>query len=95
MNVDCSTAPCFAGVSDEAMRRLNATAHHHQFQAGAAIFAEGARCAGLHIVVDGLVRLYRISPEGRMHTLSLLRPRRPLTRWRQWMGGPILTMQSP
>ncbi|KXK52597.1 MAG: putative Crp family transcriptional regulator [Chloroflexi bacterium OLB13] len=69
-----SSVPAFAGLDDVSLRRIGAAGHPHAFQAGAEIFCEGTACAGLHIVTEGLVRIYRISPEGRMHTLSLLRP---------------------
>ena len=66
--------PHFAGIGEKGLRRIREAAHKHDYQAGATIFGEGERCAGFHIVLDGLVRIYRISPEGRLHTLSLLRP---------------------
>jgi CRP-like cAMP-binding protein len=65
---------CFAGVQPHVLKRLDETAHTHTYQAGSTIFNEGERCAGFHVVVEGLVRIYRISSEGRLHTLSLLRP---------------------
>lgn len=74
MHIEWNAVPCFTGVGQNVLKRLDQVAHSHSYQAGATIFNEGARCAGFHIVVDGLVRIYRISPEGRLHTLSLLRP---------------------
>jgi CRP/FNR family transcriptional regulator len=74
MQVKWSKIPCFAGVGTDVLQRLDEAAHSHDYQAGATIFTEGAPCAGFHIVTGGLVRIYRISPEGRLHTLSLLRP---------------------
>jgi CRP/FNR family transcriptional regulator len=55
------------------LTRVEAAAHTHCYQAGAEIFNEDADCAGFHIMVDGLVRIYRVNAEGRLHTLSLLR----------------------
>ncbi len=74
MSIDWCSVPCFAGVAPAVLRRLDEAAHKHTYQAGATIFAEGEPCAGFHVVTEGMVRIYRISPEGRMHTLSLLRP---------------------
>ena len=51
------------------------------------IFYEGEACAGFHIVAKGLVRIYRISPEGRLHTLSLLRPTSPFNEVAAVDGG--------
>lgn len=74
MNVNWQTVPCFAGIDDSILNRLDHVAHNHVYQAGAVIFREGERCAGFHMVVEGMVRIYRIGPEGRLHTLSLLKP---------------------
>jgi CRP-like cAMP-binding protein len=74
MTIDWCSVPCFAGVAPAVLHRQNEAAHKHVYQAGAMIFAEGQACAGFHVVKEGMVRIYRISPEGRMHTLSLLRP---------------------
>lgn len=71
---DWTSVPCFRGLDERALSKIADAGHVHTFQAGAGIFAEGAGCAGLHVLTEGLVRIYRISPEGRMHTLSLLRP---------------------
>lgn len=71
--LDWHTIPYFAGVDAAGLGRLEAAAHRRIFAAGENIFAEGARCAGFHIIADGLVRLYRVNSEGRLHTLSLLR----------------------
>jgi CRP/FNR family transcriptional regulator len=71
--LDWHAIPYFAGVDQAGLARLEAAAHRHQFAAGENIFVEGARCAGFHLIADGLVRLYRVNPEGRLHTLSLLR----------------------
>lgn len=74
MEIDWTQIPYFASLSPEAIDRIQRQAHQHEYQAGAMIFYEGETCAGFHIVVKGLVRIYRVSAEGRMHTLSLLRP---------------------
>ncbi|GAB4511976.1 MAG: Crp/Fnr family transcriptional regulator [Anaerolineae bacterium] len=65
--------PYFSGVDACSLRQIEQLAHHRSYQAGATIFSEGDTCAGFYVVLDGLVRIFRISPEGRMHTLSLLR----------------------
>lgn len=74
MDIDWSAIPYFARISPDGLARIEQAAHEHSFQAGSTIFSEGTECAGFHMVTDGLVRIYRISPEGRLHTLSLLRP---------------------
>lgn len=65
--------PFFIGLEPPALERIQHAARRHSYQAGAVIFNEGEDCAGFHIILDGLVRIYRTNPEGRLHTLSLLR----------------------
>lgn len=74
MRIDWKNIPYFRGIDASGIARIEAAAHRHEYQAGATIFAEGDECAGLHIIADGMIRIFRISPEGRLHTLSLLRP---------------------
>jgi CRP-like cAMP-binding protein len=74
MHIEWQSLPYFAGIDSAGMNRIEQNAHFRTYQAGATIFVEGEECAGFQIVVDGLVRIYRVSAEGRLHTLSLLRP---------------------
>lgn len=66
--------PYFAGIDADGLDRIRKHSHNRAYQAGATIFAEGERCAGFYIVIEGLIRIYRVNAEGRLHTLSLLRP---------------------
>jgi CRP-like cAMP-binding protein len=68
------TIPYFTKLDRCAVQQLQDAAHCRQYQAGATIFTEGEACAGFHIVTEGMVRIYRVNSEGRLHTLSLLRP---------------------
>ena len=72
--VEWHNIPFFAGMDAASLARVEAAAHRHCYQAGAVIFNEDDDCTGFHIIVDGLVRIYRVNSEGRLHTLSLLRP---------------------
>jgi CRP/FNR family transcriptional regulator len=74
MKIDWKAIPYFADITRPDVVRVEEAAHHHTYQAGATIFSEGEACAGFQVVVDGLVRIFRMNPEGRLHTLSLLRP---------------------
>ncbi len=74
MNIDWKQIPYFANLTVWDLQRVEAAARHHAYQAGATIFGEGEGCAGFYILLDGLVRIYRMNAEGRLHTLSLLRP---------------------
>jgi CRP/FNR family transcriptional regulator len=72
MTVDWDRIPYFTDLAPAALERIEQAAHRRLFPAGSVIFAEGDDCAGFHIVSEGMVRIYRVNPEGRLHTLSLL-----------------------
>jgi CRP-like cAMP-binding protein len=74
MGIDLGRIPYFAGIGSSGLARIERAAHLRVYQAGADIFSEDGDCAGFHVVLDGMVRIYRVSSEGRLHTLSLLRP---------------------
>jgi CRP/FNR family transcriptional regulator, dissimilatory nitrate respiration regulator len=74
MECDWADIPYFAGIDQRGLMRIDHSAHRHLYQAGSTIFIEGGECAGFHVVLEGLVRIYRVNSEGRLHTLSLLRP---------------------
>lgn len=71
---DWQRIPYFTALAPATLEQIRQQAHRHRYQAGATIFSEGEACAGFFVVVSGLVRIYRMSAEGRLHTLSLLRP---------------------
>ena len=74
MEMDWARISYFTNLSSVAIQRIQGQARRRAYQAGAMIFREDEACAGFNIVAKGLVRIYRISAEGRLHTLSLLRP---------------------
>jgi CRP-like cAMP-binding protein len=74
MPIDWAHIPYFAGMDGRGHRKLDHCAHIKHYPAGALIFGEDEACSGLHILFEGMVRVYRVNHEGRLHTLSLLRP---------------------
>lgn len=57
------------------MEILNQVADHMQlreYERGEALFWEGDKCAGLHIIEKGFVKLYRLSPQGRQYIVRVL-----------------------
>jgi len=74
MRFDWSQVTYFQGIDACDTGKIDHAARFHTYQPGATIFSEGDSCAGFHVVVEGLVRIFRVNAEGRLHTLSLLRP---------------------
>lgn len=86
--IDWDANPYFAGLDASSRARIEQAAHTHRYQAGADIFFEGDPCAGFHLILDGMVRIFRVSPEGRLHTLSLLRAQSTFNEVAAVDGGP-------
>jgi CRP/FNR family transcriptional regulator len=70
---DWNSIALFTPLDARTLCALADAAQPHDYAAGCTVFSEGETCAGFHIVASGLVRLYRVNAEGRLHTLSLLR----------------------
>lgn len=78
----------FAGLSDALLAELAAMAGERRYARGQVIFLEGEPCAGLHIVAEGTVRIYKISPQGREQVLEQLGPGRTFNDVAVLDGGP-------
>lgn len=65
--------PCFAGLSDEETQRLERESLERSFDKGKTLFLEGEPCEGLYIVESGVVRIFKISSEGREQVLMVAR----------------------
>lgn len=65
-------SPFFAGLDDEALQDIASYVHERTFSAGQVIVAEGERCQAVYLVVHGVVRVRRLSPEGREQVLAYL-----------------------
>lgn len=55
----------FAGVDPEILEDLSQGTSLRRYERGEAIFWEGEPCAGLHIIQQGSVKLFKISRQGR------------------------------
>jgi CRP/FNR family cyclic AMP-dependent transcriptional regulator len=64
----------FAGLSDDALARVANVAHVRAYSPGEVVIFEGDRCRAAYFVVEGQVRVYRLSPTGREQVLARLGP---------------------
>jgi CRP/FNR family transcriptional regulator len=67
-------APLFLRASAETQRAIDAALHVRTYANKQPIFLEGHRPTGLGIVAGGLVRLYHILRDGRLHVHHYARP---------------------
>jgi CRP-like cAMP-binding protein len=63
--------PIFSGLSEDELAFLAQHTVPRRFSAGETIFAEGEPCTGLYVVESGHVRIFKSSPGGREHVLSI------------------------
>src|SRR5690349_13530102 len=62
----------FDNLSAEMLKEIAATMQLRGFERGEVLFWEDDPCAGLHIIQEGSVKLYRISPQGRQYIIRVL-----------------------
>jgi CRP/FNR family transcriptional regulator, cyclic AMP receptor protein len=80
--------PIFDGLGDAVLERLAARCVPRAVGAGFMLFRAGERCTGLYVVLEGRVRIYRTSPDGREQTLAVEGPGRPVAELPLFDGGP-------
>jgi CRP/FNR family transcriptional regulator len=66
--------PLFAGLSEATLTRIAAVGQSRTYEAGEHILLEGEPCIAAYVVLDGTVRVYRVSREGREQVLVRLKP---------------------
>ncbi len=62
----------FQGLGEDSLLELAASTTLRRFERGEVLFWEGDPCAGLHIIQNGSIKLFRISPQGRQHIIRVL-----------------------
>jgi CRP/FNR family transcriptional regulator len=67
-----SANPYFQGLSEASLKEISANMSLRRYNRGEVLFWEGDACSGLHIIEQGSVKLFRISPHGRQHIVRVL-----------------------
>ncbi len=80
--------PYFAGRDAAALARLAAASRERRCAAGELVLAEGEACQGLSFVVSGLVKVFKLSEDGREQVLRILGPGRTFNDVPVFDGGP-------
>jgi CRP/FNR family transcriptional regulator len=62
----------FEGLENSLLNQIAAHMQFREYERGEALFWEGDPCAGLHIIEQGFVKLYRLSPQGRQYIVRVL-----------------------
>jgi CRP/FNR family transcriptional regulator len=64
----------FSGLSETELAFLSPRTVPRRYAAGETVFSEGEPCTGLYVVESGHVRIFKSSPGGREHVLSIEGP---------------------
>jgi CRP/FNR family transcriptional regulator len=64
-----ASIPYFSALTAEERARAAGMARRKQLAAGQVLFVEGEPCAGLFVVISGLIKLYKTSPDGKEQVL--------------------------
>lgn len=62
----------FEGLDTALLNQVTMHMQLREYERGESLFWEGDPCAGLHIIEQGFVKLYRLSPQGRQYIVRVL-----------------------
>jgi CRP-like cAMP-binding protein len=78
----------FKGLSEESLRVVAERSVYRTIARDTALFRRGEPCKGLYIVIEGLVRVYRSSPDGREQTIHTQGPGQTIAEVPLFDSGP-------
>ena len=85
-----SNLPLFSKLGNDALLEIMPHVHERTFSPGQVVILEGEPCQAVYFVVQGVVRTYRLSPEGREQVLAYLGPGESFNLVPALDGGPYL-----
>jgi CRP/FNR family transcriptional regulator, dissimilatory nitrate respiration regulator len=77
----------FKGLSGEDLETLQAATSVKSYREGEIIFFEGDEAGGIYIVIEGRVKVYKSSPEGKEQILHIFEPGEPFAEVAAFQGG--------
>ncbi len=80
--------PYFKSLNDMELAQLAQTLIERSYEKDEVVFLEGEPCQGLYIVREGMVRVYKLSPEGREQILTYVQPSGSFNEVAVFDGGP-------
>jgi len=66
--------PLFAGLAEADIEALQAIARVRECQRGELLFSDGEKAEGFFVVLDGKVKVYKLSAEGKERILHIVHP---------------------
>lgn len=83
-----ATIPLFKGLSQAQCDELAMIATDQEFAKGRTIFDEGEPGVGFLLVMTGLVKIYKLSPDGKEQILHIFGPGEPFAEAAVFIGSP-------
>lgn len=72
-----SMVPSFSGLPEDQLNEIKNIAIDRRFKKGEIIFSDGDEGKGFYVVVQGLVKIFKLSPEGKEQILHIYGPGEP------------------
>jgi CRP/FNR family transcriptional regulator, dissimilatory nitrate respiration regulator len=66
--------PLFSGLDGEGLLRIKAIAIARRINKGESLFAQGEEANGFYLVLQGRIKIYRLSPQGKEYILRIAGP---------------------
>jgi len=66
--------PLFSGLDDEGLLRIKEIAGRREFRKGESLFSQGEEANGFYLVLQGRIKIYRLSPQGKEYILRIVGP---------------------
>jgi hypothetical protein len=84
----------FKGLSEEEIDDIHRIASERHYQRNQMVFSDGEEGAGFFLVVEGSVKVFKMSPEGKEQILHILGPGEPVGQVAVFAGR-LLSGQRP
>jgi len=72
-----SGIPSFSGLSEKQIEELQEIVVNRHFNKGQLLFSEGDNGDGFYVVISGLVKIFKVSTEGKEHIMRVVGPGEP------------------
>ena len=82
-------APLFSGLPADQLEGIRRIGIEKHFKKGTSVFFEGDDCNGFYLVVGGMVKIFKLSPEGKEQTLHFFGPGEPIGEVPVYSGQPF------
>lgn len=79
----------FEGLPDEQLEKISQIAIAKRFSKGETIFSEGDEGVGFFIAASGLIKIYKVSPDGKEQILHIFGPGEPFGEVPVFTGQPF------